>query len=69
MKHLIAAVAVTVVVGLSGQAMAATSANVAPSATSSIKANGGTKAPVLLANRGGGSGNDVWPNQRPSYLS
>ena len=28
-----------------------------------------TAGPIYLANRGGGSGNDVQPEQRPSYLS
>jgi hypothetical protein len=69
MKQFLAATALAVAMGFSGQALAATVIGAAPSAATSITVPGAAKTPTVVANRGGGSGNDVWPNQRPSYLS
>jgi len=70
MNRLLVAAALTVAVGVSGHPLSVTP-TVAPqdSSLASGSLPVAQAASELLANRGGGSGNDVIPNQRPSYLS
>jgi hypothetical protein len=69
MNRLLVAAALTLAVSVSGHSISATPATASQTATIASSAMPlAHVAPELLANRGGGTGNDVQENQRPSYL-
>jgi hypothetical protein len=69
MNRLLVATALTLAVGVSGHLVSVTPSITSQAASVASSAIPLTRvAPELLANRGGGTGNDVQENQRPSYL-